>query len=328
MPQLDPYLFFDGTCAEAMRFYERTLGGKIEMMMTHADSPTPEQMPPGMKDRIMHARLVFGDRERVLMASDWMIGQPYDKMAGFSLSFNCPTAADGEASVRRDGAGRARQHAAAEDVLGRVVRHAGRQVRHAVDDRLRGAEGLNWASSPEPPMLKKSFIVLLVVAFAFLPFAALQPDTLTVQRSATINAPPEKIYPLITDFHKWAVWSPWEKRDPAMKRTYSGADSGKGAVYAWEGNREVGEGRMEIVDATAAVEDRYQARLHQAARRPQRRRVHADAERRRHRRNVGDDGTDAIHRQGDRHLHGHGQDDRHRFRGRSCCPQGCGREVI
>ncbi|HEY5861682.1 MAG TPA: VOC family protein [Casimicrobiaceae bacterium] len=94
MPQLDPYLFFDGTCAEAMRFYERTLGGKIEMMMTHADSPTPEQMPPGMKDRIMHARLVFGDRERVLMASDWMIGQPYDKMAGFSLSFNCPTAAD------------------------------------------------------------------------------------------------------------------------------------------------------------------------------------------------------------------------------------------
>ena len=100
-------------------------------------------------------------------------------------------------------------------------------------------------------MLKKGFIVLLVVAFAFLPFAALQPDTLTVQRSATINAPPEKIYPLITDFHKWAVWSPWEKRDPAMKRTYSGADSGKGAVYAWEGNREVGEGRMEIVDDTA-----------------------------------------------------------------------------
>ena len=94
MTQLDPYLFFDGTCAEAMRFYERTLGGRIEMMMTHADSPTPEQIPPGMRDRIMHARIVFGDRERVLMASDWMIGQPYDKMSGFALSFNCPTAAD------------------------------------------------------------------------------------------------------------------------------------------------------------------------------------------------------------------------------------------
>ncbi|MEO5765205.1 MAG: VOC family protein [Casimicrobiaceae bacterium] len=93
MPQLDPYLFFDGNCAEAMRFYERTLGGKIEMMMTHAESPEPDPSPE-MKDRIMHARLVFGDRERVLMASDWMAGQPYDKMKGFSLSFNCATAAD------------------------------------------------------------------------------------------------------------------------------------------------------------------------------------------------------------------------------------------
>ncbi len=94
MPQLDPYLFFDGNCAEAMRFYERTLGGRIEMMMTHADAPTPEQAPAGMKDRIMHARLVFGDRERVLMASDAMAGQPYDRMQGFALSWNCPDAAD------------------------------------------------------------------------------------------------------------------------------------------------------------------------------------------------------------------------------------------
>ena len=95
MTHLDPYLFFDGNCAEAMRFYERTLGGKIEMMMTHADAPPGEApTPPGMRDRIMHARLVFGGGERVLMASDAMGGHPYNKMQGFSLSWSCATAAE------------------------------------------------------------------------------------------------------------------------------------------------------------------------------------------------------------------------------------------
>jgi len=97
MTHLDPYLFFDGNCAEAMRFYERTLDGKMEMMMTHADAPPGEAAPlPGMRDRIMHARLVFGGGERVLMASDAMAGHPYDKMQGFSLSWNCPSAAEAE----------------------------------------------------------------------------------------------------------------------------------------------------------------------------------------------------------------------------------------
>jgi PhnB protein len=94
MPQLDPYLFFDGNCAEAMRFYERTLGAKLEMMLKHSDSPVANQSPPGMADRIMHARLVLGERGDALMASDWMVGQPYEKMQGFSLSFNCATAAE------------------------------------------------------------------------------------------------------------------------------------------------------------------------------------------------------------------------------------------
>ena len=95
MPVLDTYLFFTGQCAEAMRFYERTLGGRIEMMMTHADAPPSENAPPpGMRERIMHARLVFGERERVLMASDAMAGQPYDKMQGFCLSWNCASAAE------------------------------------------------------------------------------------------------------------------------------------------------------------------------------------------------------------------------------------------
>ena len=92
MPQLDSYLFFDGTCADAMRFYERMLGGKIEMMMTHAQSPMGAQASPGNADRIMHARLVIDGR--ALMASDTMAGDPKEGMKGFSLSLVYPTAAE------------------------------------------------------------------------------------------------------------------------------------------------------------------------------------------------------------------------------------------
>jgi PhnB protein len=88
MLQLDAYLMFDGTCAEAMRFYQRILGGKLEMM-THAESPMAGQKPSDMADRIMHARLTLDGR--LLMASDWMAGQPYPGMHGFSLSLMYPT---------------------------------------------------------------------------------------------------------------------------------------------------------------------------------------------------------------------------------------------
>ena len=91
MHQLNAYLFFDGTCADAMRFYERTLGGKLEMM-THADSPMAGQTPPGSADRILHARLTIDGG--TLMASDSMVGQPYGGMKGFSLSLVYPSVAD------------------------------------------------------------------------------------------------------------------------------------------------------------------------------------------------------------------------------------------
>jgi len=94
MPQLDAYLTFDGNCADAMRFYERTLGGKLEMMMTHAESPMAAQTPPGSADRIMHARLVIDGR--ILMASDSMVGHPYEGMKGFSLSLVYPTVSDAQ----------------------------------------------------------------------------------------------------------------------------------------------------------------------------------------------------------------------------------------
>lgn len=83
-------------------------------------------------------------------------------------------------------------------------------------------------------------------------------DTYTVQRSATIDAPPARVYDLIADFHNWTKWSPWDGIDPELKRSYSGAQSGVGAVYNWSGNRRVGQGRMEI---TAAESSRVQIDL-------------------------------------------------------------------
>ena len=99
-------------------------------------------------------------------------------------------------------------------------------------------------------MAIKIAIILAVLIAGILIFAATRPDTFRIERSTTINAPPEKIYPNINGFHPWEAWSPWEKIDPAVKRSYSGADSGKGAVYAWQGNKDIGQGRMEIVEST------------------------------------------------------------------------------
>ena len=101
-------------------------------------------------------------------------------------------------------------------------------------------------------MLKTLLIVVVVVIGGVLVFAATKPDSFSVQRSITIKAPPEKIFAIVNDFHHWTEWSPWEKLDPAMKRTQSGAASGSGAVYAWEGNSKAGAGRMEIIESTPA----------------------------------------------------------------------------
>jgi hypothetical protein len=94
-------------------------------------------------------------------------------------------------------------------------------------------------------------VVLAIAIAVVLILAATKPDTFSVQRAAAVKAPPEKIFPLINDFHQWGTWSPWEGKDPAMKRTYSGTASGRGAVYAWDGNKNVGSGRMEILDASS-----------------------------------------------------------------------------
>ena len=92
-----------------------------------------------------------------------------------------------------------------------------------------------------------AIIIALLIA-AVLIYAATKPDSFRIERSATIKASPEKISAYLTDFKQWAVWSPWEEKDPAMKRTFSGTANGKGAIYGWEGNKNVGTGRMEILD--------------------------------------------------------------------------------
>jgi hypothetical protein len=98
-------------------------------------------------------------------------------------------------------------------------------------------------------MLKTAVVVLAVVVIAILIFAAAKPATYHVQRSTTIAATPDRITPLVDDFHNWNEWSPWAKLDPNMRVTYSGSPAGQGAIYEWEGNSKVGKGRMEILAA-------------------------------------------------------------------------------
>lgn len=90
MTQLDTYLFFDGTCADAMRFYEKTLGGKLEALMKFDDGPAP--CPEGAAGRVMHACLRLGDR--MLMASDTVPKYPHEGSKGFAVSFNLATRED------------------------------------------------------------------------------------------------------------------------------------------------------------------------------------------------------------------------------------------
>lgn len=101
-------------------------------------------------------------------------------------------------------------------------------------------------------MLKKIGLALLGVVAVFLVVVALQPSEYKVLRTAKISAPPEQVFAMVNDFHRWDAWSPWAKLDPAMKTTYEGPASGPGAIYKWVGNDDVGEGKMEITAAAPA----------------------------------------------------------------------------
>ena len=91
--------------------------------------------------------------------------------------------------------------------------------------------------------------IVVVALMAIVLLAASKPATFRLARSTVINAPAEKVFPLVNDFRRWIVWSPWEKLDAELKRDYGGAESGKGANYGWQGKKS-GTGRMEIIEST------------------------------------------------------------------------------
>ena len=99
-------------------------------------------------------------------------------------------------------------------------------------------------------MLKKILLVVAALLAVLAVVVALQPADFSITRSATIAASDSVVFAQINDFHKWQAWSPWAKLDPAMTQTYSGASAGAGATYAWKGNKDVGEGKMTILEST------------------------------------------------------------------------------
>lgn len=98
-------------------------------------------------------------------------------------------------------------------------------------------------------MIKIILFVIAALVIGVLAFAATKPDTFRVERKAVIQAPPEKVFALLNDFKQWSSWSPWEKKDPAMQRTFGAVSAGPGATYAWSGNKDVGQGSMTLTES-------------------------------------------------------------------------------
>ena len=93
-------------------------------------------------------------------------------------------------------------------------------------------------------------VIVLVIIGVILALAASKPNDFSVQRTTHIATSPDRIFPHLVDFRRWGTWSPWEQMDPAMRKTYSGAATGTGSVYEWQGNSKVGQGRMEMTEVT------------------------------------------------------------------------------
>ena len=98
-------------------------------------------------------------------------------------------------------------------------------------------------------MIKKILVGLVVVLAAFAAFVASRPSQFRIERSAVMAASPSAVFAQVNDFHNWQAWSPWAKLDPAAKNSYSGAPSGPGAVFSWDGNKDVGAGSMTVTES-------------------------------------------------------------------------------
>lgn len=167
-------------------------------------------------------------------------------------------------------------------------------------------------------MIKTIVIVGVVLIAGVLIFAATKPDIFRVQRAASIKAPPEKIFALINDFHRWEAWSPWEKKDPALKSR----DERQGrrvCVGRQQGRRPGTHGDRGVV---SPVESHDQARFREAVRSPQYLLVHAGAQRRHHECHLGDAGRHAVLWENHPRVYQHGQYGRQGLRGRSFQPEG------
>lgn len=89
---------------------------------------------------------------------------------------------------------------------------------------------------------------VVVLVGGFCAVVAMQPSDFAITRSTVIHAPPQKVFPLVSDLKAGQAWSPWEDLDPAMQRTFAGVDGAVGSSYHWSGNNEVGEGTMTLID--------------------------------------------------------------------------------
>lgn len=98
-------------------------------------------------------------------------------------------------------------------------------------------------------MIAKILLGLIAIVFAILIIAASRPSEFRIERHISISALPAALFAKVNDFHRWPAWSPYEKLDPALKRTYEGPPAGTGASYAWAGNSQVGAGRMTVVES-------------------------------------------------------------------------------
>lgn len=98
-------------------------------------------------------------------------------------------------------------------------------------------------------MLTPILIGLAVLLIVFLIVVATRPNEFRITRTTTITAPSSAVFSQVNDFHRWTAWSPWEKLDPELKRTYAGPSSGTGTIYSWVGNKQVGEGRMTLTES-------------------------------------------------------------------------------
>jgi len=129
--------------------------------------------------------------------------------------------------------------------------HAGQTINRSTPPRhgeiVDGSHGLD--ALRRAAMLKRVLAVVVVVVLGLVGFVASRPSTFEIKRSVLINAPPDVVYAQVASFKSWNAWSPWDAMDPAMKRSYTGAEAGVGAQYAWEGNDQVGTGEMKITDA-------------------------------------------------------------------------------